>query len=56
MHKRHLRVMTSTAASHATASRMVKIFEFAFQLEVTSLPSPELRLVFRSILIHTQRQ
>ena len=36
--------------------RMVKIFELAFPLEVTSLPSPALRLVFRSTLTHTQRQ
>jgi putative transposase len=34
---------------------MVKIFELAFPLEVTSLPSPELRFVFRSTLTHTQR-
>src|SRR5438132_2406954 len=35
---------------------MVKIFELAFPLEVTPLPSPALRLVFRCLLTHTQRQ
>ncbi len=35
--------------------RLVKIFELAFPLEVMPLPSPMLRLVFRSTLIHTQR-
>src|SRR5215471_6628518 len=35
--------------------RLVKIFEPAFLLEVIPLPSPTLRLVFRSTLIHTQR-
>src|SRR6266702_2068195 len=34
---------------------MVKIFELAFPLEGTPLPSPALQLVFRSTLIHTQR-
>jgi hypothetical protein len=34
---------------------LVKIFELTFPLEVTPLPSPTLRLVFRSTLIHTQR-
>ena len=34
---------------------MVKIFELAFLLEGTPLPSPALRLVFRSTLTHTQR-
>jgi hypothetical protein len=38
------------------SSRMVKIFELAFPLEVTSLPSPALRLVFHSILTHTWHQ
>jgi len=38
------------------SSRIVKIFELAFPLEVTLLPSPALRLVFRSTLTHTQRQ
>src|SRR6266704_3670674 len=33
---------------------MVKIFELAFPLEGTPLPSPALRLVFRSTLTHTQ--
>ena len=37
------------------SSRLVKIFELAFPLEVTPLPLPTLRLVFRSTLIHTQR-
>jgi hypothetical protein len=37
-------------------ARMVKIFELAFPREVTSLPLSVLRLVFRSILTHTQRQ
>src|SRR6266849_6172134 len=36
--------------------RIVKIFELAFPLEVTRLPLPSLRLVFRSTLPHTQRQ
>ena len=36
--------------------RIVKIFELAFPPEVTPLPLPTLRLVFRSTLIHTQRQ
>src|SRR5256712_11394253 len=35
---------------------MVKIFELAFPLEVTPLPSPVLRLVFHFPLTHTQRQ
>src|SRR3989454_2194910 len=35
---------------------MVKIFGLAFPQEVTPLPSPALRLVFRSPLPHTQRQ
>src|SRR5256712_9327566 len=35
---------------------MVKIFELAFPREVTPLPSPVLRLVFRFPLTHTQRQ
>src|SRR6266481_2788286 len=34
---------------------MVKIFELAFPLEGTPLPSPALQLVFRSTLTHTQR-
>src|SRR6266404_1327262 len=34
---------------------MVKIFELAFPPESTPLPSPALRLGFRSTLIHTQR-
>src|SRR5882724_5857596 len=33
---------------------MVKIFELAFPLEGTPLPSPALQLVFRSTLTHTQ--
>jgi hypothetical protein len=37
-------------------TRIVKIFELAFPLEVTPFPSPALRLVFRSTLTHTQRQ
>ena len=36
--------------------RLVKIFELAFPLEVTPLPSPPLRLVFLSTLIHTRTQ
>ena len=36
--------------------RIVKIFEVAFPLEVTPLPLPMLRFVFRSTLPHTQRQ
>ena len=42
-------------ASQWPSPRLVKIFEPAFLLEVISLPSPTLRLVFRSTLIHTQR-
>ena len=42
-------------AAHYHKSRMVKIFELAFPLEGTPLPSPALRLVFRSTLTHTQR-
>jgi alkylation response protein AidB-like acyl-CoA dehydrogenase len=44
----------SVAGEHLT--RMVKIFELAFPREVRPLPSPALRLVFRSTLTHTQRQ
>ena len=43
-------------SSAVAASRMVKIFELAFPREVTPLPSPVLRLVFRFPLTHTQRQ
>ena len=36
---------------HPTRLRLiVKIFELVFPLEVTPLPSPALRLVFRSLL------
>src|SRR5262247_1537640 len=40
-------------ASFGKSPRLVKIFEPAFPLEVTPLPSPTLRLVFRSTLSHT---
>src|SRR5712691_1438757 len=42
-------------ARRGESTRMVKIFELAFPLEVTPLPSPTLRLVFRCTLTHTQR-
>jgi hypothetical protein len=35
--------------------RIVKIFELVFLREHTPLPSLALRLVFRTLLIHTQR-
>ena len=37
-------------------SRIVKIFELAFLLDVTPLSSPTLRLVFRPTITHTQHQ
>src|SRR5205085_4478922 len=37
-------------------SRIVKIFERIFSLDVASLPSSALRLVFRSTITHTQCQ
>src|SRR3989441_8845273 len=46
----------TTAQYYPAASRMVKIYEHAFPQEVTILPAPTLRLVFRSALTHTQRQ
>src|SRR2546425_728297 len=46
----------TTAQYYPAASRMVKIYEHAFPQEVTLLPAPTLRLVFRSPLTHTQRQ
>jgi hypothetical protein len=50
-------VLTGEArvAAASLSARLVKIFELAFLLEVTPLPSPTLRLVCRSTLIHTQR-
>src|SRR2546427_4676700 len=45
----------SAFAMFSLTLRMVKIFELAFLLEGTLLPSPALRLVFRSTLTHTQR-
>jgi transposase len=36
-------------------TRIVKIFELAFPLEITPRPPSALRLVFRSTLTHTQR-
>jgi transposase-like protein len=48
-------VTEAEAIKRLSRSRMVKIFELAFPLEVTPLPSLALRLVFRSTLSHTQR-
>jgi len=39
-----------------STGRMVKIFELACLLEVTLLPSPTLRLVFRPLILDTHRQ
>src|SRR5262249_36863581 len=45
-----------TASAIRSPSRTVKIFELASLFEITLLPVPALRLVFRPIILHTQRQ
>jgi len=50
-----LRNQSRVGTRPPSTSRMVKIFELAFPPESTPLPSPALRLGFRSTLIHTQR-
>src|SRR5215467_11971183 len=47
--------MYKVPSGNGSEGRLVKIFESAFSLEVTPLPCPTLRLVFRPTLIHTQR-
>src|SRR5262249_44000642 len=58
--KEHRTIQTTCttfwACSRQTTPRIVKIFELAFPLEVTPLPLPMLRFVFRSTLPHTQCQ
>src|SRR5262249_9688419 len=49
-------VHSCTAIAPRHLSRMVKIFERALRLEITSLPLLALRLVFRTTLTHTHRQ
>jgi hypothetical protein len=46
----------TTIATFPAPARMVKIFELACPREVTPLPSPAFRLVFRFPLTHTQHQ
>ena len=54
--QRGIQPMEPQAHGRRRQPRIVKIFELAFLLEVTPLPSPALRLVFRPTLTHTQRQ